>query len=300
MLPNNKFTSLEELKKYFREKVKHLHPDKGGSKEKFLEFISWYEETFKKLQTVSKVEIVKKCPLTGDYVFSILELSIEEIALGGKKAIKVPFEEQNCKECGGTGKNRKGKAETCGFCKGSGFIEVFDSRNERNTYLKCPYCKGLGYLFLEQCKHCFGKGKIREEKEIIIDLPVGLKEGDIIFASKEYTGAINDVYYEITIKPHPYFELRGNNIVYKCKIPFWEIILNEEITIRTLEGEEKVPSSLFYKESPVVLKERGPFLRKGGRGDFFIEFQIIVPNPFPKDAKEFIKKAVEILNKERR
>ncbi len=300
MLPNeSRFSSVEELKKYFREKVKHLHPDRGGSKEEFLQFISWYEEVSKKLRSSRQVEVVKRCPLTGDYVFSVLEFTVEEIALGGKKKIKIPYEEGICKACGGTGKNKNGRAEICGFCKGSGFVEVFDSRNEKNTYLKCPYCKGLGYLLLEQCQYCLGKGKIKEEKEVVIDIPVGLKEGDILFLPKESVGAISDLYYEVAIKPHPYFVLKGSDLIYKCKIPFWEIMLNEEISILTLEGEEKVPSYLFTRDSPVVLKERGPFLKDGRRGDLLIEFQIIVPHSIPEKAKFFIKKAVEILKQER-
>ncbi len=294
LLNNGRFNSLEELKRYFREKVKTLHPDRGGSKEEFLEFISWYEEVSKKLKSARQVEVVKRCPLTGDYVFSILEFSVEEIALGGKKKIKIPYKEGICKECGGTGKNRNGRAEICGFCKGSGFVEVFDSRNEKNTYLKCPYCKGLGYLLLEQCRYCLGKGKIKEEKEVEIEIPVGLKEGEIIFIPKEAVGATNDLYYEVVIKPHPYFFLKGEKLIYKCKIPFWEVILNEEITILTLEGEEKVPSYLFSGESPIVLKERGPFLKDGRRGDFLIDFQITVPQSIPEEAKALIKQAAKI------
>ena len=65
----------------------------------------------------------------------------------------------------------------------------------------------------------------------------------------------------------------------------------------TLEGKEKLPSKLFTKDPPIVLKERGPFLKNGKRGDLLIDFQIYVPGNIPQEAKRIISKAVEILQK---
>ncbi len=297
-LAEQNFQSVEELKRYFREKIKALHPDKGGNKEDFLEFISWYEELAKKLKETKKVKVVKRCPLTGDYIFSILEFSVEEIARGGRKKIKIPYAEETCELCKGTGKNLNGRSEKCGFCKGSGYVEVFDTRNECNTYLKCPYCKGLGYLLLEQCSRCFGKGKIKKEKEIFIEVPLGLKEGEIIHIPKEAVGATNDLYYEVVINPHPYFTLKGNNLIYRCEIPLWEILLNEYISIPTLEGEESIPTEKFMENGSIVLKGRGPFLKDGSRGDFIIDFKIIMPSKIPDRARKLIFKAMQIIKEE--
>ncbi len=291
------FNSFQELKQFFRREVKKLHPDRGGDPEEFLRFIKWYESFSEAFRNSQQVEIVKNCPTTGNYFFKILELSVEEVALGGKKKVKVPGAEVVCPSCRGTGKKENGKTEKCGFCEGRGWIEVFDRRKRRNTYLSCPYCKGMGYLFMEKCEKCMGRGKIREEKEVLIDIPLGLREGDIIFLPKEKADSSYDLYFEINISPHPYFRLEGNNIVYSCKIPFWEIILKEEISIPTLEGEEKIPSRLFTKENPIVLKHRGPFLKDGKRGDFLIDYRIVIPEEIPFKARSLIEEAVKYINK---
>ena len=217
-------------------------------------------------------KIVNKCPLIGNYIFSILELTVEEVALGGKKKIQVPGEEIICPTCNGTGKKKNGKVRTCGFCEGS------------------------GKLLIENCEECKGKGKIRIYKEIYIDIPLGLKEGDILFVPKESINSICDLYLEISIVPHPYFVLENNNLIYKCKIPFWEIILKKEISIYTLEGKEKIPAKFFTKSSPIVIKGRGPFLKNGKRGDLLIDFQIYIPEKIPFKAKELISQAVNIIN----
>ncbi len=289
------FSSFKEIRQYFREKVKKLHPDKGGNKEEFLNLINWYQQILEEFEKRYKIEVVSNCPSVGNYFFSIIELSVEEVSLGGRKKIKISAEEIVCPSCGGTGKKKDGITKVCGFCKGSGSIEIIDKRRNVPTYLTCPYCKGSGNLLTEICEECKGKGKIRTQKEVYIDIPLGLKEGDIIFVPKERIDSAWDLYLEVSIAPHPYFVLKNNNLVYKCKIPFWEVILKEEITIHTLEGKEKIPSKLFTKGSPIVIKGRGPFLKNGKRGDLLIDFQIYIPEKIPLKAKKLISQFAQLV-----
>lgn len=289
------FSSLEEAKQYFREQIKKLHPDKGGNKEEFLNLLDCYQKILEKFKKNHRIEIVNKCPLIGNYFFSVVEFTVEEIALGGKKKIQIPGEEIVCPFCNGKGKKKEGLTKTCGFCKGSGSVEIRDKRRNIPTYLNCPYCKGSGILLIENCENCKGKGKIRTRKEVYIDIPFGLKEGDIIFVPKERIESFYDLYLEVSLVPHPYFSLKNNNLIYKCKIPFWEVILREEITIYTLEGEEKISSRFFTNSSPVVIKGRGPFLKNGERGDLLIDFQIYIPEKIPLKAKKLIFEAVNII-----
>jgi molecular chaperone DnaJ len=293
------FSSFEEIKQYFREKVKKLHPDKGGSKEEFLNLLDWYQQVLEEFEKKCKIEIVNNCPSVGNYFFSIIELTVEEVALGGRKKVQIPGEELICSSCNGTGKKENGITRICGFCRGSGAVELIDKRKNVPTYLNCPYCKGLGKLLTETCEECKGKGKIRVQKEVYIDIPLGLREGDIIFVPKERIESACDLYLEVSIIPHPYFILKNNNLIYKCKIPFWEVILKEEITIYTLEGKENIPSELFIKSSPIVIKGRGPFLKNGERGDLLIDFQIYIPEKIPLKAKKLISQAVELIQKEK-
>jgi len=292
---NLNFSSFEEIKQYFREQAKKLHPDKGGNREEFLILLNWYQGALENFKEKYKIEVVNKCPLIGNYLFSVLELTVEEIALGGKKKIKILGEEIICPSCNGTGKKKDGVTKICGFCKGSGSVEIRDKRRNIPTYLNCPYCKGQGILFSESCENCKGKGKLRIQKEVYIDIPLGLKEGDIVFIPKERIDSPYDLYLEISVVPHPYFSLENNNLIYKCKIPFWEIILKEEITIYTLEGKESIPSKLFTNGSPIVIKGRGPFLKDGKRGDLLIDFQIYVPEKIPFKAKKLIFEAAKII-----
>lgn len=77
------------------------------------------------------------------------------------------------------------------------------------------------------------------------------------------------------------------------------MILKEEITIHTLEGKETIPSELFIKSSPIIIKGKGPFLKNGKRGDLLIDFQIYIPEKIPLKAKKLILQAVELIQKEK-
>ncbi len=281
----NNFKSFEEIKHYFRQQVKRLHPDRGGSKEEFINLLEWYQSHIKNFKTISQIKVVKSPPLKGNYFFSVLDLSVEEVALGGKKKIQILGEERVCPKCYGTGKNHSGRIQPCSFCNGKGRING----------LLCPYCKGEGHIYVENCKECKGKGKIKILKEVIIELPLGLKNRDILFIPKEFSATDYDLYLEVNILPHPYFILEGDNLIYRCNIPFWEVILKKEIAIKTLEGEEFISSELFTQGSPIVLKERGPFLEEKKRGDLIIDFKFYVPKDIPPEAIKLISEAVKII-----
>ncbi|WP_028840741.1 DnaJ C-terminal domain-containing protein [Thermodesulfobacterium hveragerdense] len=291
------FNSFEEAKRFFRETVKKLHPDRGGDREEFLEFIKSYEEFFQSYRETSKVKVLKNPVLKGNYFFSVLELTVEEVALGGKKKITIPGEEKVCPKCEGLGKKKDGPLSQCGFCKGIGFVETYDQRKEAISYLTCPYCRGQGVILTEKCEECKGKGYVKILNEFWLEIPLGLKEGDYLYVEKEILGVDYDLYLEVIIKPHPYFSLVDGNLKYRCQIPFWEILLNDFITIKTLEGEEVVSSSLFTEGHPVILKGRGPFLPNGKRGNLIVDYHIYLPKKLPTKAKDLLKKVVEFIEK---
>ncbi len=289
------FSNKEELKEYFRTKVKILHPDRGGDKEEYLKFIEWYKSLLKELREREQVSVVKKYVPQGKTFYCFYEFNIHQIALAETVEIELPLREKLCPECGGMGKNFYGKKEECSYCKGRGFLKLVKGKEEIE-FLECFFCNGKGKLFTEACPRCLGKGRVREEGKIKIKLPSGLKEGDLLRIPGANYGAEWDFYVEISIKKHPFLRLEEDKVVYEKKIPFYEILLKETISIETLEGIEEIPTSLFYSGEPVVLKGRGPFIEEKGtlkRGDLVINLKITFPFKVSSKGKNYLEKLIK-------
>ncbi len=125
-----------------------------------------------------------------------------------------------------------------------------------------------------------------------------MREGDILFISKELFGSPWDFYIEVNLEPHPYFKLEGNNLIYEARIEFYDILLKEEIFIETLEGKEAVPTEIFKKGEPIIFPRRGPYLSEDKlweRGDLIVHPRILFPQKIDKRAKELLKKFVRLL-----
>ncbi len=92
-------------------------------------------------------------------------------------------------------------------------------------------------------------------------------------------GPPGDLYIITKVRPHPFFERKGDNLYCKVPVTFWEAALGAEIEVPTLDGVVKVrvpPGTQCGQK--LRLKGKGmPRLRGGGYGDLYVEVQIVVP-----------------------
>ncbi len=92
-------------------------------------------------------------------------------------------------------------------------------------------------------------------------------------------GPPGDLYIITKVRPHPFFERKGDNLYCKVPVTFWEAALGAEIEVPTLDGVVKVrvpPGTQCGQK--LRLKGKGmPRLRGGGYGDMYVEVQIVVP-----------------------
>jgi molecular chaperone DnaJ len=97
----------------------------------------------------------------------------------------------------------------------------------------------------------------------------------------------------VIVRPHPFFERRGNDLYIKIPVTVPEATLGAKIEVPTIDGRSlvRIPPGTNSGRT-LRLREKGvPSARNGSRGDQYVEIQIVVPPP----ADERVRKLVNEL-----
>ena len=117
----------------------------------------------------------------------------------------------------------------------------------------------------------------KQAKRLKVKIPAGIKEGQKIRLSGQ-GGHGQDLYLKVKYKPHPLFQVKGNDIYLDLPVTVWEAALGEKISVPTLSqpvGLKIPPGSQSGKK--LRLKNRG--LGKPA-GDLYVNLQIkLDPQP---------------------
>ena len=92
----------------------------------------------------------------------------------------------------------------------------------------------------------------------------------------------------MSVRPHPLFERRGNDIWCELPLTFSQAALGAEVSVPTLEG--KVPFTIKEGTQPgetIRLKGKGfPFVNGRGRGDEIFRVTVEVPRNLTPEQKK--------------
>ncbi|MEA3378888.1 MAG: molecular chaperone DnaJ [Nanoarchaeota archaeon] len=232
-----------------------------------------------------------------------LEIKFEDAAFGVKKKIKIN-KMIRCNQCNGTGSENE-EFEPCSACHGTGtiakkFRTPFGVIQQSAT---CNVCGGRGRVIKNKCTKCKGHGRVKEQKTITITIPAGVNNGSTLRVSNEgeageMGGPNGDLYIQIFVQPHKFFERQGDDILVDFPITFAQAALGGEVLIPTLKSnvKMKIPagtqSHTFFK-----LKNKGfPSLEGYAQGDELVRVIIKTPKHLTPKQKNALK---DLFNKEK-
>lgn len=235
-----------------------------------------------------------------------LEIDFEEAAFGAKKEITIPRTE-NCDNCNGTGAKPGTDKRTCPKCDGRGQVRTtqqtpFGQFAQTRT---CDRCEGRGEIFSTPCPECNGKGKVRRHRNITVNIPAGVKDGNKLrLANEGQAGEGNapsgDLYVIIKVREHEIFDRKGDDLYCEVPISIIQATLGDEIKVPTLDGKVKftIPEGTQPGRT-FRLKNKGiEHLNGYGRGDLYIKPKICVPKNLNDEQKELLMKFAEISGEE--
>jgi DnaJ-class molecular chaperone len=154
--------------------------------------------------------------------------------------------------------------------------------------------------FLEAARGAKRRLTLSDGKTLDITIPPGTTDGQSLRLKGQglpgQGGAPNgDAYVEIAVKPHPYFEREGNDILLECPISLNEAVLGGQITVPTIDGlvAMKVPKG-SNTGTQLRLKAKGIADPKTGqRGDQYVRFVVVLPKQMDSDLEQAIERATK-------
>lgn len=226
-----------------------------------------------------------------------IELSLEEIAFGTEKKLKVK-KQIKCDACNGTGAETESDFETCSTCDGMGQV-----RQVRKTMLgqmvnvqPCPECGGEGRIITKKCSKCHGEGRYRGEEKVQVRVPSGVSEGNYITMRGQGNagkrgGEAGDLVVLIEEKEHEHFERDGNDIYYDLVLSVPDAILGTEVKVPTLKGQAKIRIEEGIQPGKLLrMKEKGIHgLKRSGIGDQYVRVNVYIPKDLTDEEREHIE-----------
>lgn len=232
-------------------------------------------------------------PQRGEDVTYAVEVDLEDAIFG--RSMQVDLDRDvNCTACGGSGSQPGTSPKTCSTCRGSGMTSA--GRGFMQFSQPCPACRGEGVVNPNPCRSCGGSGALRRSERVNVRIPPGVDNGSKVRmagmgAAGQKGGGAGDVYIVTRVRPHPYFERKGDNLHSEIPVTVAEAALGAKVEIPTVDGVVAltIPPGT---QNGQQLKLRGkgvPHLGGGGTGDHYVTVRVVTPTGLSERARDLLR-----------
>ncbi|HEX6195597.1 MAG TPA: molecular chaperone DnaJ [Jiangellaceae bacterium] len=231
-----------------------------------------------------------------------LEVELPEAVFGATKEVQVDTAIV-CTACGGTGAPPGVELKVCPSCGGQGEVTQVQRSllGQVMTSRPCPQCHGFGTVNPRPCGECSGDGRVRTRRTLTIKIPAGVDSGTRIQLAGEGEvgpggGPAADLYVELTVRPHPVFTRRGDDLHATIAVPMAAAALGTVVELETLDGKESVDIGPGAQPGETIkLPARGvPRLRGTGRGSLVLHLDIQTPTKLDSRQEELLRELAEL------
>ncbi|HET6893254.1 MAG TPA: molecular chaperone DnaJ [Pyrinomonadaceae bacterium] len=231
-----------------------------------------------------------------------LEITLEDAANGMTAQLRIPRLE-TCNTCKGSGAAAGTEPETCQTCGGTGQLRY--QQGFFSVARTCHACRGAGKIIKNPCSDCRGSGRVEREKQLEVKIPAGVETGSRLRVQGEGEAGSNggpsgDLYVVIMVAEHEHFQRQGSNLYAAVPITFAQAALGSEISVKTLDDEEKIKVPTGTQTGTVFrLKGKGmPALGGRGRGDLFISVTLVTPTSLTREQRKLLEQLAMIEDKD--
>lgn len=215
----------------------------------------------------------------GDDLQMALEVSFEEAAFGCEKEVSVV---RNIVKEGTT-------PQTCDMCSGHG--EIRRQQGFFTIAQTCPKCGGTGEI----------AQRVKKKTSLSVKIPAGIDMGQRLKLSGEgdvgsHGGPNGDLYVQIRIKDHEFFERDDFDVHCKVPITFSQAALGADVEVPTLTGKVALTIPAGTQSGKRMrLKGKG-IQRLGGygQGDQIITVVLETPTKLSQEQRDLFAQLADL------
>ena len=114
-------------------------------------------------------------------------------------------------------------------------------------------------------------------RRLEVKIPAGVDTGSRVRVPGVGNG---DLYLQVTVRPHPLFERKGNDLYLELPLTVPEAALGTEVRVPTLKGSVsmKIPPESSSGKTFRLPGYGIPHLKGGGAGDQYVKIKVVLPS----------------------
>jgi molecular chaperone DnaJ len=234
-----------------------------------------------------------------------VEVTLADVAKGTERALDFTRNDL-CDRCSGSGAEPGTRRTACPTCGGYGQVDRTGGLGGffGRVVTTCPQCRGQGSIAQTACKRCRGQGRRPLQRTVKFKVPAGIEDGQVVRIRGEGEPgedgtARGDLHVYVRIRPHPFFERHGCDLLCRLPISFTQAALGTSVEVPTLSGkaEVKIPPGTQYGQVFRLAGQGLPDLRSGRRGDELVQVIVEIPARLSKQQSDLLREFAQTEDK---
>lgn len=231
----------------------------------------------------------------GEDITREVVLSFLDAAKGCTKEVRYTRNEP-CSSCKGTGAKNGTEYKKCDKCGGTGQVRYAQDTLFGRTIrmATCDACGGTGRKIVDVCPDCKGKGFVRKETVVTLNIPAGADTNSYIrkkgYGQASSTGgAPGDLIVVFRVEPHKIFKRKDKDLYVELPISFKTAALGGKVKVPAIDEtfEYLIPEGT---QSGTVFCVRGKGLKtRTGTGNMYINIVVEVPSKLTREQKKALE-----------
>ena len=232
----------------------------------------------------------------GGDVQAAVEIDLDE-AFSGVSAT-VPVEVATpCERCQASGAEPGTGRRTCSTCRGAGVVRrvsqnVFGQFVQQGT---CPDCGGGRQVLESPCADCAGEGRIVVGRQLEVDVPAGIGDGQRIRIRGEghagfQGGERGNALVLVRVRSDPRFVRDGDDLHTAVRMTMTDAALGTTARVAAPGGDLDLEVKPGTQPGEVrIVKGQGMPSLHGGRGDLYVRLDVAIPTKMTDDQRRLLE-----------